>query len=164
MPSSIFQITFVFFYYSIFSILRASVTQYSSKNRSSSIVRLRIFEHNGIAQSFYKEKFSPGANRHFKIFMKGKPRSKNSRYLKSNLRGLFQTRSKDYFCFFFDSDRKIVFLILYRELFVTKPGALKICLFRAAFFIHRIASKKGLGGNFLDIPSCYIIYYYNIIL
>ena len=29
----------------------------------------------------------------------------------------------------------------------------KICLFRAAFFIHRIASKKGLGGYFLDILS-----------
>ena len=28
---------------------------------------------------------------------------------------------------------------------------LKICLFRAAFFIHRIVSQKGLGGYFLDI-------------
>ena len=52
---------------------------------------------------------------------------------------------------FFDSDWKIVFLILYRELFVTKPGAIKICLFRAALFIHKIASKKGLGGYFIDI-------------
>ena len=54
-------------------------------------------------------------------------------YLKSNLRVLFETRSKNNFCLL---------------LFVTNPGALEICLFRAAFFIQRITSQKGLGGYF----------------
>ena len=38
----------------------------------------------------------------------------------------------------------------YVKLFVTNPGALKIFLFRVAFFIHRIASPKGRSGEFLD--------------
>ena len=71
-------------------------------------------------------------------------------YLKSYLRGLFETRSKNYFCFvsfepkLFSRARTWPF---------TNPGALEICLFRAAFFIHRKASQKGLRGNFLDIGS-----------
>ena len=52
---------------------------------------------------------------------------------------------------FFVSDWKIVFLILYRELFVTNQGALKICLFRAGFFSHGIATEKSHSGELLDM-------------
>ena len=65
---------------------------------------------------------------------------------------------------FFDTDWKIVFLILYRELFVSNPGALKICLFRVAFFFYRIASPKGYSGEFLDINPIFGMNFFSILV
>ena len=75
---------------------------------------------------------------------------------------------KTIFFFFFDSDCKIVFLISYLELFVTNQGGLEICLFRVAFFIHRIAYPKGHSGEFLHKGNfkktvhSYKLYYNNV--
>ena len=41
--------------------------------------------------------------------------------------------------------------LIHSELFVANPGSLKICLFRAEFFIHRIASQNVHRGKFLDM-------------
>ena len=47
-------------------------------------------------------------------------------------------------CRFYDSVFKFFLIVSY---------TLSSCLFRATFFIHRIASQKGLRGYFLDIVA-----------
>ena len=73
-------------------------------------------------------------------------------YLKSNLDWHFETRAKNYFrfCLF---RAKTIFprenLAGLRPF--THPGALEICLFRAEFLIHKIASHNVHRGYFSDI-------------